>query len=176
MTPSERPWWQTSQPPEDRLLKFDRWLAGELSQRLLWPADPKQAARQVQQCRIEMERLVLDLWRRGWLLDGHRLARHIRAALDDVGAAQRAGRVMDFWPFFRRIIQSYVGINAEEIQREAISIGSQVGQVLAGIKHQTPTIPELIAQRREETLREKLARRRRTDARQKAEKAQLPLL
>jgi hypothetical protein len=169
------PWWQTDQKPEDRLLKFDRWLAAELAERLLWPADKKQAARLVQQCRIELERLVIALWRRGWMLDGLRLAKHIRAALDDVGAAQRAGRVLDFWPFFRRVIESYVGVNAEELKAEAMSVGAHVGMILAGIKRQAPALPELIAQRREETLREKLTRRRKAEAAQAAGKAQLPL-
>jgi hypothetical protein len=36
-------------------------------------------------------------------------------------------------------------------------------------------LPELIVQRREETLREKLARRRKAEASKMADKAQLPL-
>lgn len=38
------------------------------------------------------------------------------------------------------------------------------------------TIPELVAQRRQETLREKLARRRKLDQKTASEKAQLSLL
>jgi hypothetical protein len=170
------PWWQTDQKPEDRLLKFDRWLAAELAERLLWPADKKQAAKLLHQCRAEFERLVLDLWRRGWMLDGLRLARHIRTALDEVGTAQRERRVLDFWPFFRRVVGAYVGSNAEEIRAEAMSIGAQVGQIMSGIARQkAPALPELVAQRREETLREKLTRRRKAEAAQAAGKAQLPL-
>ncbi|MDD2763447.1 MAG: hypothetical protein PHE83_05675 [Opitutaceae bacterium] len=175
MTSDARPWWETNQNPEDRLLKFDRWLAGKLSERLLWPADRKQAARLVQQCRIELEHLVLDLWRRGWMLDGLRLAKHIEAALDAVGKAQLQGRVLDFWPFFRRVVGHYVGVNSEEIRAEALSAGAHVSQIMAGIKRHAPALPELIALRRDETLREKLARRRKSEARQQAGKAQLPL-
>jgi hypothetical protein len=42
------------------------------------------------------------------MLDGHRLAFHLLAALKEIAAAQDAGRVKDFWPFFCRVIDGYV--------------------------------------------------------------------
>jgi hypothetical protein len=47
---------------------------------------------------------------------------------------------------------------------------------LPKLSQQGPTLPELVARRRDETLREKLARRRRIEQKQAAESAQLPLL
>lgn len=139
----------------------------------------------IEQCRVKLERLVVDLWRRGWMLDGQRLAKHLRAALDDVAAAQRAGRVKDFWPFFGRVIDRYVGLNAEEIQREARANAgaSPIASIIErlGVRPSTSInvpakpLPELIVQRREETLREKLAMRRKSEASKAADKAQLPL-
>jgi hypothetical protein len=171
--------------PEERLLKFDAWVRCQLAERLQWPADQRRRAKLIEQCRMKLERLVIDLWRRGWMLDGQRLARHLDAALDDIAAAQAAGRVKDFWPFFCRVVEGYVGINAEEIQAEARSTAGArpIGSILSSIlierrsvpAPQGPTLPELVAQRHEETLRERLARRRKAEAAKAAEKEQLPL-
>ena len=169
--------------PEQRLLKFDTWLRRKLAERLFWPSDPPRKAKLIEQCRVKLERLVIDLWRRGWLLDGQRLAKHILAALDDIAAAQAAGRVKEFWPFFCRVVDRYVGLNSEEIQAEARAIAGArpIGSIIAqlGVRSNTspasPTLPELVAQRREETLREKVSRRRKAEAAQAAQKSQLPL-
>jgi len=179
-------WMVTGRAPEECLLKFDAWARRQLEARLQWPADARKKARQIEQCRVCLERLVIELWRRGWCLDGQRLAKHILAAIDDVGAAQRAGRVKDFWPFFCRVVDRYVGLNAEEIQREARSLSGarSVGDVLGPLlqRLQAATLPDLIAQRRaeiaqakQETLRAKLARQRALQAASKAN-AQQPQL
>jgi hypothetical protein len=112
-------WMLTFIAPEERLMKFDSWVRRQLAERLQWPEDARRRAKLIEQCRVKLERMVVDLWRRGWMIDGQRLAKHLRAALDDIGSAQTAGRVKDFWPFFCRVIDRYVGLNAEEIQREA---------------------------------------------------------
>jgi hypothetical protein len=169
--------------PEERLLRFDSWVRRQLIQRLKWTGSERQQRKMVEQCRVKLERLVVDLWRRGWLLDGQRLAKHILAALDDIAAAQAAGRVENFWPFFCQVMTKYVGVNAEEIQAEARAMAGArpIGSILSSIIERPkgtpigPTLPELVAQRREETLREKLARRRRTEAAEAAGKAQIPL-
>jgi len=129
-----------------------------------------------------LERLAIDLWRRGWMLDGQRLARHLLIALDDIADAQAGGRVKDFWPFFCRVIEGYVGLNAEEIQAEARAVaGARPMRSIIDALHlpksspQDPTLPELVAQRRDETLRDRLTRRRKAEAAKEAEKAQLPL-
>ncbi len=176
-------WMLSVLAPEERLLRFDGWVRRQLQERLKWPGTERRQAKMIEQSRVKLERLVLDLWRRGWMLDGQRLAKHIQAALDDVGAAQYAGRVQDFWPFFCRVVDRYVGLNAEEIQAEARSIAGArpMSSILEGLQlgakpaASGPTLPELVAQRREETLREKLSRRRKAEASQEAQKAQLPL-
>jgi len=124
-----RAWMNQDQPPEVRLLKFDSWVRIELETRLDWAWAGAIHARRIEQCRIELEGLVLALWRRGWMLDGQRLAGRVRDALDDVAKAQRAGRVREFWPFFKSVVDRFVGINAEEIRDEAMSAGVAVSQV-----------------------------------------------
>lgn len=57
-------WMLTILAPEARLLKFDTWMRQQLWQRLKWPGDARQKTKLVEQCRIKLERLVLDLWRR----------------------------------------------------------------------------------------------------------------
>lgn len=170
-----RAWMAAGATIEQRLLRFDGWVRLELLARIDWTWAGEQKARRVEQCRIELESLVLGLWQRGWLLDGPRLAGHIKDALDDVGAAQRAGRVRDFWPFYKRVVDGYVGINAEEIRAEAMHFGAHVGQVFERLQRQAakaPSMPELLAQRRQETLAEKLRRQRLLEARQKADASQ----
>lgn len=165
--------------PPARLLAFDMWVRGQLSTRLRWPNNFATKTRQIEQCRILVETLVLDLWRRGWMLDGKRLAGHITQALEDVAKAQSKGGVRDLYAYLKRSLNAYVGANAEEIQEEVRRhatghAGTYAADVLAahGIsRSQASSIPELVAQRREEidqakaeTLREKLSRARRQNA------------
>lgn len=174
-----RSWVMDGVTPEVRLLRFDGWVRAELEARIDWAWAKEQKPRRIEQCRIHLENLAVAFQRRGWYLDGKRFAAHITDALDDVAKAQREGRVRDFWPFFEQAVNRYAGLNAEEVQAEAMSLGVHVGQMFARIgakAPQAPSITELLAQRRQETLREKLAAQRRIEARQEAEKAQLPLL
>lgn len=123
--------------------------------------------------------MILGLWRRGWMLDTQRLADRVTEMLDSIGKAQRGGEVRDFWSYFKASVSRYVGLNAEEIQAEAMSAGVAIGAVFQQmLKKQAakPSIPELVAQRTEETLREKIARHRRQDGLKEADKSQLPLL
>jgi hypothetical protein len=174
-------WMFTVLAPEERLLRFDSWARRQLAERLQWPDEPRLRAKLIEQCRVKLERLVIDLWRRGWMLDGQRLARHLLTALDDIAAAQAAGRIQAFWPFFCRVFEGYVGLNAEEIQAEArlVAGARPIGSILSSIierqQSRGPSLPELVAQRRDETLREKLSKRRKAEATKVAEKAQLSL-
>ena len=43
------------------------------------------------------------------MLDGKRLAARLEGVLDNIGAYQRAGKVADFWPYFRAGVDRYVG-------------------------------------------------------------------
>jgi hypothetical protein len=158
--------WMGQGHPADRLLRFDTWVRAKLDELIdfTWAGTGQVRARE--QCRIELERLVLDLWRRGWMLDGRRLASHIEAALADVAAAQRAGRVKEFWPFYVSVMRRYVGTNAEEIQAEALSAGSHVQGALNALlsaatarspAQSAPSLTELLAQRRAELCARKRA-------------------
>ncbi len=174
-----RAWLQNGTSPAARLLRFDGWVRLELAARIDWAWAGELKARRIEQCRIELENLVVALDRRGWQLDGRRLAGHITDALDDVAKAQREGRVRDFWPFFKSVVDRYVGINSEEIQQEAMSVGVAAGQIFQQLVKRVPAdpaLPALVAQRRQETLAEQLRRQRALEARQQADKAQLPLL
>ncbi len=162
------------------MVAFDRWLRAQLAERLDWSWAGEAREKRIEQCRLQVEGLVLALWRRGWMLDGRRLADRLTAMLDAVGKAQRAGQVRDFWPYFRSTCQRYVGLNAEEIQAEARSAGATIGALVAAITAGGPakaaTLPELVAQRADETLRAKVARQRRQEAGCAADARQLPLL
>lgn len=188
-------WIETNAPlaPEARLLAFDRWVREQLATRLTWPAEAGRRARLIEQCRVRLETLVLDLWRRGWMLDGKRLAGHILTALDAVAKAQNKGQIRDLYAYFGRAVEAYVGANAEELQAEArraqsgpAQIGNLAATALAayGVGRGGPSIPELVAQRaaevgqaKAESLRVKLAReRRRKSACSDAADAQQQLL
>ena len=177
-------WMDHERQPADRLVKFDRWVRQELASRLLWPSDPVKSSKLLEQCKIEVDGLVRQLWQRGWMLDGAALARHIITALDAIGAAQRAGKVEDFWPYYHAVMQRYVGSNAEEIQAEALRLGSSVAAVMkrvimggAGGAIKAPTdMTSLVATRREETLREKVTRWKRDEAAQRRTSNQLKML
>jgi|GEM_PF-1112400 len=180
--------WQlgSGKTPEARLLAFDRWVRIELAERLEWAWAGAHKERRIEQCRIKLESVVLDLWRRGWMIDGHRLAARITELLNAAGKYQRAGKVADFWAYFGVACDRYVGANAEEIRDESMRAGAHVSQLLGALGIQAgakaPALPELIAQRADEivkakaeTLREKLSRARARQAACKAD-AQQPQL
>ena len=164
-------WLNQGAAPEERLLKFDAWSRKILADKLDWTWAGEAKGKRIEQCRIYLERIVLELWRRGWMLDGRRLAAHIERAIDAIAAQQKAGKIAAFWPYFQASIERYVGSNAEEIREEAMRAGSHISQALTAVGiHRRATgtsIPELIAQRTEEistakaeTLRSKLSRAR----------------
>ena len=174
-------WQLRGERPEVRLVAYDRWVRAQLATRLDWAWAGAQRERRIEQCRIELERMVLALWQRGWELDGKVLAGRITGMLDAVAAYQRKGRVEDFWAYFSAACRRYVGQNAEEIDAEARRIGGHVGALVAFLKPQQggPTLPALVAERakeveaaKEQTLREKVSRER---AKQGADDAQLGL-
>ncbi len=170
-------WRPVELPPEDRLLKFDAWLHAKLVQRIdwTWAGDAEAQGRRIHQARNYVERMVLALWRRGWLLDGSRLARHILTPLDTIAEYQKRGTIKEFWPYFCATIDRYVGVNSEEIQVEAKQAGAAVTQAMsqltAILARKGPSLPELLAQRASEpTLREKMA-----TARKRAKSDQIEL-
>lgn len=176
-------WLNGGTAPEARLLAFDRWVNGQLAVRLDWAWAGEAKEKRIEQCRVYLERLVLDLWKRGWMLDGKRLAKHIEKVLDAIGTYQRAGKIANFWAYYQASVDRYVGGNAEDIRDEAMHVGAHVGQVLRAIGVERSAagapLPALVAQRaaeiataKEETLRTKQARLRAQDAKQRAAAAQ----
>lgn len=170
-------WLNNGRPIEERLAAFDRWLRAELTERLVWDWAGGRKQNEIEQSRLYVQRLVVELWRRGWMLDGKALADRITGMLDAVGAYQRTGKVQRFWPYFRATVDRYVGANAEELQAEAMRLGSHLGQLVGAIDN---TITQAIANRTAEvhehkakTIREKEKALR---ARSKADATQLPLL
>lgn len=170
-----------------RLQSWDRWVRAILQELLVFPTKTDARERLLRQCAVEMTVLAKQLRGRGWLLDGKALADHVRALLEPIGKAQRAGKVGDFWPYFRAAVSRYVGANAEEIQQQARRTGADeaaqsIGTLLGGLaclKQATApaaSMTELlvtraaeVAQAKAETLREKQARLRaaeKADARQ----------
>lgn len=177
---AERAWFGRAQDPAARLVKFDTWLRRELDARLDWAWAGAAKQKRIEQCRVQLDGMVVALWRRGWALDGARLAARIKELLDAVGKAQREGKVRDFWPYFKASADRYVGLNAEELREEAKAAGAAVADVFQQLLKRAdgggPSMTELVAQRSTETLREKANRIARQNTRGKADASQLPLL
>lgn len=176
-------WALASADPAERLIAFDRWVREQIDKRLVWSEDDANKERRIFQCRTELEHMLTQLFSRGWLLDGKRLANHVTAVLDAVGAAQRKGAVKDFWPYFQAAVRRYVGANSEEIQAEAKRVGNAMAGVLGALGvTRNDSIIELVATRRSEigeakkTLREKVSAARAAKASCNDHADQLPLL
>lgn len=172
--------------PAERLLSWDRWLAEKLATSLRWPAEPAARERLIRQCAAEITVLARQLRGRGWLLDGKALAAHVQALLEPIAKAQQAGKIGDFWPYFRAAVGRYVGSHAEEIQAHARRTGADesglmIGAILSGLNILRPvSMTELLTERageiasaKQETLRAKQAKLR---AKSQAADAQLDLL
>ncbi|MBL9187882.1 MAG: hypothetical protein JNK23_10410 [Opitutaceae bacterium] len=125
--------------PAERLASWDAWVRRVLAEALVWPADAARREKLLAQCAAEMTVLARQLRGRGWLLDGKVLAAHVQACLAPIAKAQRAGKVGDFWPYFRAAVSRYVGANAEEIQQQAKRTGADegaqsIGALLGGLR------------------------------------------
>jgi hypothetical protein len=173
--------------PAERLLKWDAWLSRTLRSTLQWPSSPAARERLIGQCMAEITTMVRHLAGRGWLLDGDALAAHVRTVLAPIATAQKAGKIGDFYPYFRAAVSRYVGANAEEIQAQARRTGADegartVGEILSTLRIRGASMTSLLAQRSQEvaqakaeTLRAKQARARAQQAACKAD-AQQPRL
>lgn len=144
-------------PVGERLEKFDRWLRHQLKQRIdwTWAGDEIAQGRRREQARFHVEHLVRELWRRGWLLDGASLGKHLIAPLNIIGEYQKKGTIKEFWPYFCATIDRYVGVNSEEIQIEAKRIGATMAVLLSDLAQITPSLTELLALRANEAANER---------------------
>jgi hypothetical protein len=118
--------------PAERRASWRRWLCRELEKSLQWPAEQAARERLIGQCAGELTTLARQLRGRGWLLEGKALAGHVRAVIKPVATAQKAGKIGDFWPYFRAAVGRYVGANAEEIQHHARRSGADAGAETMG--------------------------------------------
>ena len=89
-----------------------------------WAKDPSRRTRQIGQCIGELEVMAEQLHDRGWLLSHDRLVDLARQAVAPVATAQAAGKIGDFWPYYRAAVRRFVPVNADEIQREARKAGA----------------------------------------------------
>jgi hypothetical protein len=171
--------------PAERLLSWDRWLADKLATSLRWPAESAARERLIRQCAAEITVLARQLRGRGWLLDGKALATHVQALLEPIAKAQQAGKIGDFWPYFRAAVSRYVGAHAEEIQAHARRTGADeagqsIGAILGGLSILRPaSMTELLTERAAELASAKLETLRAKQAKLRAKShanAQLDLL
>lgn len=89
-----------------------------------WSADPAHRQRQIGQCIAELEVLARQLFDRRWLFTESTLLAIAQQAIAPVAVAQAAGKIGDFYPYFRTSVRRFVPINAEELQRAARLEGS----------------------------------------------------
>ena len=92
-----------------------------------WPAETAHRQRLIGQCVGELESMARQLFDRGWLLQEARLLEVCRTCLAPIVAAQAAGKIGDFWPYFRVAVRRFVPVHAEELQRLARREGGAVG-------------------------------------------------
>jgi hypothetical protein len=147
----------------DRKAALRSWraAAGEvLAKAFTWPADPARRAKLIGQCTGELEVMAQHLFDRGWLLKEDRLIAMVETCIAPIAAAQAAGKITDFWPYFRSAVRRHVPVNADEIQHEARRVGGAVSaaDVFAGlaglIQRPTITATEAIGERRAEVRQE----------------------
>jgi len=124
--------------PEERRASFYRWVRGLLLKTFTWPTDDARREKLLGQCASELTIMVRQLRGRGWLLDGETLAGEVKACLTPIGAYQRAGKIDDFWPYFRAGVRRYVEANADRIQAVARSTRADeatqtMADVMAGL-------------------------------------------
>ena len=120
--------------PEERRASFNRWVKDHLRKSLIWPDDLARREKMVGQCAAEITVMVRQLRGRGWLLDGAALAEEVKACLKPIAAYQRAGKVEDFFAYFRSSVRRYVGAHAEDIQALARRTGGdEAAQSMAAV-------------------------------------------
>jgi hypothetical protein len=112
---------------------------------LTWPTDASRRTRLIGQCISELEVLSRQLYDRGWLLQQDRLLEVAKTCLAPIAAAQAAGKIEDFWPYFRASVRRFVPLHAEELQRLARQTRGVVGAsdvfaALSGVITERPAI------------------------------------
>jgi hypothetical protein len=148
-----------------RLIKFEQWVASELSKTLIWPDETSRRQKLLGQAKAFIMEAVADMGRRGFLFDAPKLAAMIRETLRTIRRRQDLGHVHDLYPYLRQTWTTYVGARAEELRQDSMSAGKHVAQLMAKLQPREISIPELAAREASEkaTLREaKAAARKRS--------------
>ena len=159
-------------PPAERLVSFEKWLARQLAEKVIWPRDPRRKNKQIHQCKGFVLKFVVDLKKCGWLFDGPLLARVINDKLSEIRRAQEKTQVDDLWPFFKALFDRYAGERAEELKEQSMRSGYHISKIEAGIK----TVPEIVAQAHDERVRDQAKSLRKRLVKEEAERKQLVLL
>lgn len=157
---------------KERLAAWREWAAKKLAAEFALPADERARARLIGQLTAELEKMVRQLFDRGWLIEGKRLAEVVSDCLAPIAKAQRAGKVGDLYPYFRVAVLRYVGANAEQIQRAARRDGADAAEAFSGglamalgllRQPQAPSLTEVIgeaaAERRQDACKPASGRR-----------------
>ena len=161
--------------PAARLLSFRSWVAKLLCDNLFFSKIPEECAKQVGQCEAIVRNMVRDLEQRGYLFDGEPLKKLIENQVRRIAEQQRKGTIQNFYVYFKRVWRGYVDMHADNLGRDAKTMGyhisRQFNKKIRGLK----TIPSLEAEAHRETLKEKLRKERKRQAREQAEKKQTTL-
>lgn len=129
---------------------------------LTWPEAPDRRHKLVNQCIAELETMAQQLYSRGWLVKHAVLMALAKQAIEPVAVAQRAGKIGDFWPYFRASVRRFVPVNADQIQQDARRAGADsthtAAELLAslvGVLTTRQVSPvEVIGERRAEAAQE----------------------
>lgn len=129
----------------DALRSWRAAAAKLLGESFTWPEDTRQRTRLIGQCVSELEVMARQLFDRGWLLKEERLLEVARTCIAPIATAQAAGKIGDFWIYFRTAVRRFVPIHAEQLQRLARREGGAVGAadvfaVLAGAMSARPAV------------------------------------
>lgn len=158
-------WCNASEAPARRLYAFRKWLTWKIGRAF----DGQSPVTPLPRVRGQIRELVLaavrDLNDHGYLLDGDALAGMIDEKLESIAAEWRAGRVTALYPYCRAALANFVRMRAEELKEASLHVGQHISQYPRAYN---PSIPELEAERRRETLSAQLQREARREALAKA--------
>jgi hypothetical protein len=141
--------------PAARLIAFEEWLLAQMRSRLVWPTDPAAAQRQAGQCRAFVLDAVAELGAHGYLFRPKELAELLTGKLDQIARLQKAGNVLELYPYFRATWRTWVRCSSEELRDRALLCGSHVRQITERAMRgpcapPPPSLCELAAQLRRE--------------------------
>lgn len=163
-------WLNFKDSPEERLAKFEAWLRFLLSDTLEFSSNRSLADRQIGQCVAIVKATIWELEQRHFRLDGEHLKGWIESKITDIAQSQRKNLIKDFYPYFKRCWDHYVGERAEELRE--LTRNDVYQNAIKGIT----TIPEIELILRKERLKKKLLKRQKQRIKSEAERHQLRLL